>query len=136
MSLLSLTFVWFCLFTILAYFIVRKKIQWLILLISSWIFLLYDDFTIGTLLQVLIVLFSSYGLGILINKHRSKAKIFLILGILIIIGQLFYLKYTNLFIETLNYLFDLKIGLVNRHSVIGISYYSLMMIGYLVDVYR
>ena len=63
------------------------------------------------------------------------------IGIFIILGQLIYLKYSNLFLNTINkvcrlFNFKYKIDLVNKTSLIGISYYSLIMISYLIDIYR
>ena len=143
MNVTSLTFLIFCAITILTYFIVPKKCQWVVLLISSIIFLFYDNFHISTVLQALIVLIPSYFIGLKIEKNinTKKAKKFLILGILIIIAQLIYLRYSNLFVETANYICklfgnDYQFEYIQRNSLIGISYYSLIMISYLVDIYR
>ncbi len=143
MNLVSLTFLIFCVITIFIYFVIPKKYQWIILLISSLIFLFYNNLNIGTIIQALIVLLSTYISGILIDKNlqTKKAKHVLITGILIIVGLLIYLKYTNLFLESLNQIFNLfhidyKFNLVYRNSLIGISYYSLIMISYLIDIYR
>ena len=143
MSLVSLKFLFFCLFVIMVYFITPKKFQWIILLLSSIFFLFYKNFSFFSVLQALIVLITSYFFAIKMyqNKSSKKSKHFLILGITIILSQLFYLKYSNLILITLNHLFnlfniDFNLDLVYRNSLIGISYYSLIMIGYLIDVYR
>ncbi len=143
MVLTSFVFLIFCVITIFIYYIVPKKLQWCILLISSIIFLFWNNFSISTVIQALIVLIPTYILGRLIDKNYNteKAKKFLILGILIILAQLIYLKYTNLFLTTANHIFNLfnieyKFNLIYRNSLIGISYYSLIMISYLVDIYR
>lgn len=143
MVLTSLTFMLFCIVTIIIYFIAPKRIQWMILLISSVIFLFYNNLNINTIIQALLVLISAYIFGILIDKYRDtkKAKIFLIIGILVILINLTYLKYTNLFLISLNHIFNLfdinfHFNLVIRDSLIGISYYSLIMISYLIDIYR
>ena len=96
MSLTSLIFLFFCIITLFIYFIVPKKIQWIVLLISSVIFLFYNNLNISTILQALVVLISTYIFGILIDKYHNtkRAKVFLILGIFIILGQLIiYLIY-------------------------------------------
>ena len=95
MNITSFSFILFCIIVMVIYYIVPKKFQWVILLISSLFF----------------------------------------------IGQLAYLKYTNFLLITLNHIFNLLdieycFDLVNRTSLIGISYYSLIMIGYLIDIYR
>ena len=143
MNLTSFVFLAFCAITIIIYFIVPKKFQWIILLISSIIFLFYDNLHINTIIQALVVLIPSYIIGIKIEKNYNtkKAKRFLILGIIIIIVQLIYLKYTNLFLATANHICNLlkinhQFDFIYRNSLIGISYYSLIMISYLVDIYR
>ncbi len=143
MELTSFVFLMFCLLTILIYFIIPKKFQWFILLISSIVFLFWNNFNISTVIQALIVLIPTYILGIQIEKYSNtkKGKLFLIIGIVIILGQLAYLKYTNLFLTTAKHLLNLinieyKFTPVYRDSLIGISYYSLIMISYLVDIYR
>ncbi len=143
MSLTSLVFLLFCVITVLIYFIVPKKFQWIILLIASIIFLFYDNLHIGTILQALVILIPSYILARKIEKHANtkQGRTLLTIGILIILGQLIYLKYTNLFLATANHIYNLfhinyQFKFVERNSLIGISYYSLIMIGYLVDVYR
>ena len=108
MSLTSLVFLIFCVITLIVYFIAPKKTQWIILLLSSMIFLFWDNFSVETVIQALMVLVPTYILGNLIEKYHDtkKAKGFLILGIFIILGQLIYLKYTNLFLRTANHLFN------------------------------
>lgn len=138
MSLVSLTFGIFCIIVLTIYFIIPKKYQWVVLLISSLLFLFYKNFSLNTVLQALIVIITSYCCGILIEKnHDNKKKnVYLIIGIVIILGLLLYLKYTNLYLTTINYIIGTKYNMVEKNSLIGISYYSLIMISYLVDIYR
>ena len=143
MSLTTFAFALLCFTTIIIYFVVPKKFQWIILLISSVIFLFYDNLHISTIIQALLILIPTYILGRKIeeNYNTKKAKKFLIIGIIIILGQLVYLKYTNLFLATANHIcnlfkIDYQFEFVYRNSLIGLSYYSLIMISYLVDIYR
>ncbi len=125
MILTSFTFIIFCIVSLLIYFIIPKKWQWIALLGSSLFFLFYKNFNIGTLVHILVAFGAAYFSAIFIDEyaHQKQAKWFLIEGILFILGQLMLLKYLNLF---QNFLM----------SPIGISYYSLIMISYIVDVYR
>lgn len=143
MTLTSLVFALFCIIALIIYFIVPKKFQWIVLLTSSLIFLFYDNLHISTVIQALIVVLPTYFLGKEIEKNLStkKSKKLLIVGITIILGQLIYLKYTNLFIATANHICNLfkiqyQFEFIYRNSLIGISYYSLIMISYLIDTYR
>ena len=142
MNLTSFAFLIFAVISIVIYYIVPRKLQWMVLLISSTIFLFYNNFSIYTLIQALLVLITTYVIGLQIdkNKENKRAKYYLWLGIAIIIGLLFYLKYSNLFRVTFNHIFNLfninfQFNWVNRISLIGLSYYSLIMISYLVDIY-
>ncbi len=143
MNLTSLVFLFFYLIIFIIYFIVPKKFQWIILSISSFIFLFYHNLSFATISQALIALLSAYLFGILIEKNleNGKSRKFLLFGIGLILIELIYLKYTNLFISTFNYIVRVfHIGsqqsYIYRNSLIGISYYSLIMISYLIDVYR
>ncbi len=140
MVLTTFTFLLFCVIVLTTYFIVPKKFQWIILTISSLFFLFYKNFNIETLCQATIVLFTAYCTGIAIEKYEDKKK-YLLTGIIVIIGLLIYLKYTNMFLKPLNYLLNIcninySFNLVERTSLIGISYYSLIMVSYIIDVYR
>lgn len=143
MNLMSFSFVIFCVITFLLYYIVPKKFQWIILLVMSTFFLFYKNLSINTILQAALIAFVAYIFGLLIDKNSNKksSAVYLTIGIIIILLELIYLKYTNLFLITFNHIFSLlkinyKFNMVYRNSLIGISYYSLMMIGYLVDIYR
>ncbi len=142
MNLTSLTFLLFCIITLFFYFIVPKKIQWYVLLIASTIFIFYGNLTKFTFLEVLLVLLASYFGARKIDSEKGKKRTYYLLGSIgVILGILFLLKYTNLLLVTFNHLFNLfkvkyKFKLITRNSPIGISYYSLIMIGYLIDVYR
>ncbi len=143
MNLTSFVFLAFCFITLIIYFIVPKKIQWIILLLSSLVFLFYDNFSLFTVFQALLILLVSYFGGRLIEKYRDTKKetVILLCSIAIILGLLIYLKYSNLLIITYNHIITLlgmskKVELVTRVSLIGISYYSLIMISYLIDIHR
>lgn len=137
MSLTSLTFFIFLIITVFLYYILPKKFSYLLLLISSIFFLFYNKPSILNLVYILIIFLTSYFSGIFIekNKGNNKSKTILIVGILVILLELFYLKYTNLIIVPLNSIFNLSIPLSSKITPLGISYYSLMMIGYIVNVY-
>lgn len=143
MILTTFNFLFFAVITILIYFIIPKKLQWLFLLISSFYFLFYKSFSILNLIYVMIILITSWGAGLIIDKFKNKkiVKYVLIISVLIILGELVFLKDSNLFITTINHLCNLmginkQFDLVYRNAPIGISYYSLIMIGYIIDVYR
>ena len=109
MTLISFEFILFCSISLIVFFIVPKKLQWLVILLSSIFFIFYDNFTIGTLIQLILVLLTSYFCGILIDKYTGTKKsiFFLFLGICVLLGQLLYLKYTNFIFTSINHIFNI-----------------------------
>ena len=74
MSLTSFIFIIFCLATIIIYFAIPKRFQWYVLLISSLIFLFYNNLHMETIIQAFVVLIPSYICGRLIEKNYNTPK--------------------------------------------------------------
>ncbi|MDA0978184.1 MAG: hypothetical protein O3B72_06485 [Proteobacteria bacterium] len=55
---------------------------------------------------------------------------------IVILGQLFFFKYFDFFLVNLNWVFNAELGLLNILLPIGISFFSLQTLGYVIDVYR
>lgn len=141
---------------VIFYYVLPKKIRWLVLFIFSIIY--YYIMSKNYLLPIIISGLSIYIGGILINKINDKKincedkelkkkikrkyklykKIILLITVFINIGILLYLKYSNFFAESINTLFGLNIAKPFDKIILplGISYYTLMAISYIVDVYR
>jgi D-alanyl-lipoteichoic acid acyltransferase DltB (MBOAT superfamily) len=117
------------------------KIQNTILLVLCYFIYGFGSF------WLLIIIFTStifnYFSGILLGKKfniRTK-KILLFLSILINLSNLFVFKYFDFFSENITYLlniFGLNIEplLLNIIVIVGISFYTLQVIAYNIDVYR
>lgn len=124
--------------TVAIYFVVPHRHRWLILLIASCLF--YAFFSLKCFLLLIALTMISYICALLIEKYESRARAVLIAGILFNVAALFIFKYLNFFGENLvriarimhwNYSIDaLKLLLP-----IGLSFYSLQIISYLVEVY-
>jgi alginate O-acetyltransferase complex protein AlgI len=78
--------------------------------------------------------------GILIDKYRSdtrKAKLILVLNVVINIGMLVFFKYIDLIIETLRLIPGLSgLETIGVTLPIGISFYTFQTMSYPIDVYR
>lgn len=85
------------------------------------------------ILMVLSILLG-YAEGILIEK-KAGSRLILSGACCIHLMLLFYFKYTDFFIETINTL-GFSIPLANIALPIGISFYTFQILSYLVDVYR
>ena len=161
MSVVSYIFIVFLAVTVLIYYIVPKKIQWWVLLAASVVFYAYsgiDDFLI-----VVGTAFLVYPLTMLMEKNleeqdrllldadkrtarkiktaqKKKRKKYLVLALLIVIGALIVFKVTGFAIENIKrflpYEAIQRIPDWHFPAPLGVSFYSFMMISYLVDVYN
>ncbi len=144
---------------IILYNIMPKKIRPIILLIASYVFY----FLISKKLIIFIILssLSIYLATILMQKmtkeknesmqnaskeerkiikekYKRKKKIILIITIIFNFAFLFYFKYLNFFKHLLQDLFKItgNLKIVKHLAPIGISFYTLQAISYVIDVYN
>lgn len=142
MNLVSASFFLLVAITVVVYYIVPIKNRWIILLLASIGFIMSVN---GLKLAVvmLIAAFATYLLAVLIEKYREKGllpKYMLMVGIVINVGSLIVIKDINFFISIGRRLQ----GFLGKGDIwqyvswmapLGISYYTLTMTGYLLDVY-
>lgn len=165
MSLISVSFLFFCIILILLYFIVPKKIQWTILLLFSGIF--YAMAGIKNVIYILITALSAWASALLIEKidkgtkkyiknnlghinleekklinKKSKAKrrTILVLALLLNIGILCVFKYANFALDQINAVLGsfgsgFSFNYLSLIVPLGISFYTFQTLGYLIDVY-
>ncbi|MEG0177164.1 MAG: MBOAT family O-acyltransferase, partial [Anaerorhabdus sp.] len=125
--------------TLLVYYLCPFKISNLILLVSSMLFYFW-----GEPKYLVIMIFSTlfnYITGIIISKcqiqhDENKAKIVLIISIIINLGVLVLFKYSNFLIENINHVFNGNISSLNIVLPIGISFYTFQTMSYTIDVYK
>ncbi len=133
----SADFMVFLLIIILIYYICPHKIRNYWLLLASWYFYMqWNPVYIFLLLGVTVI---SYLAGIAIE--RNTAHIYLTFNIIIILGILVFFKYFHFGINCLNkFLEAAHIRPISLDFTIllpvGISFFSLQAIGYMIDVYR
>lgn len=95
----------------------------------------YAYFNIGYLPIIIGSILVNFLLYRIMGK-ASKRKIVLALGIIINISVLFYFKYYDFFIESINSLFGTDFLLKHVLLPLGISFFTFQQIGFLVDAYR
>ncbi len=150
MSLTSFSFLVFFSIALLTYYIMPLQYRWFILLQFSILFYLLSVAPY-TMIYLLIGVSSVYFAGNYFGRIRArgdaddgqmpiKAKIIFVCVLLLNIGILAALKYINFFIMNINGLTALlgqTSSIENRDWVasLGISYYTLQLIGYLCDSY-
>ena len=165
MALNSLTFLAFLAVVVLVYYIVPKKIQWVVLLIASYGFYLSSG--LDHVIYIIATTLFTYGAGRLMQSFRDKQKkeiaamgditkeqkrelkkvvakkvrMVQVITVLVNLGVLAYVKYLNFFIEGINNVFslfawDASMPMINVIVPLGLSYYTFNTIGYIVDVGR
>lgn len=140
MNFFSLAFVLFYSITFLIYNAVPYRFKHYILLAASITF--YALFDIKYTLILLFVIVFSYFMALSIEK-RSKCgnpKGWLAIGIILCVFVLVFFKFWNYALVALDRVFGFK-GLAQSGAAailapVGISFFSLEAIGYMVDVYR
>ena len=141
---------------LILYYIIPKKYRWIAIFICSITY--YYLMSKSLIIYALISAISIYVFGLIINKindrkcdsedkelkkefkrkNKTYKKLILSLCLLINIGLLVYLKYSNFLVSSVNSIFGLKLSEPFNKIVLplGISYYTLMAISYITDVYR
>ena len=154
----SIEFIIFLFVLVIAYKLMPKKIKWIVLLIASYVFFAlnsgkYTIFIILSTISIYITALKIDKIGNevsqkvktienkeekkrLKNQAKKKKKIVLTIGILINITMLVVLKYSGFIIGEFNNLFKVNIPVFKFLLPLGISYYTLQAISYIVDVYR
>lgn len=140
MSFLSLTFIVFVLSVFCLYYIVPHALQWVVLLAASLLFyLMFDLRSVIFLLASTAAVFAS---ALYIGGNGSFKKCAAVLGAGMAIFLLAALKYSSFIEEILpdgSIFSGFRTGVIERFSLViplGISFYTLSLLGYLTDVYR
>ena len=136
MSFISFAFMAFLPIAVLVNFIVPAKYRYIWLLIVSMVF--YSTAGIDAVGILLLSIISVYTSGIYIGKKKGMAKLVLFLCLLFNIGILFVFKYLNFFMVILEKvtLGSVEAAHFNMILPLGLSFYILKSVGYLIDVYR
>lgn len=136
MSFCSFEYIIFIPIVFIAYWIVPKKFQWFVILISSYYF--YMNWNIKYSLLMLFVTVVSYGFARLIQKFTKYKKLLLIMSLLLCISCLFFFKYFNFLAECIYNGFGYMGSriVINVILPVGISFYTFQAMSYVIDVYR
>lgn len=134
----SLNYILFLLVTILIYYSISSN-RWrkLFLLIASYYF--YACWNITFLFILLTVTVISFLLGVYFAHHKNKRA--LAFGILSLLLPLLCFKYLNFIFQSVNDIIkligiDISLPIVNIMQPIGISFFTFMAIGYVIDCYK
>jgi len=105
----------------------------ILLLVSSLYFYYYASGNLLFLLLFSIIMnYSFYKFMNYIDKYKN---LILFLSIIANVALLFYFKYIDFFIHSLNYIFSLNLSLENIVFPLAISFFTIQQIAFLVDTY-
>jgi alginate O-acetyltransferase complex protein AlgI len=127
-------------FFLVVYYLVPKRLKNVIILIGSIIFYAWGAprFIFVILGTTAVDFFVVRGMAA--SKPQKQRRLLLLLSLSINLGLLFYFKYSNFFVNNVNYLlhyFGIKeMRWVKLVLPIGISFYTFETITYVVDVYK
>ena len=119
------------------YYITPNRFKNFILFILSLSFYFWGEAKYFVVIIASIVV--DYTIGILIEKYRInklRTKVFLGISIFFNLGILVFFKYSNFFIDNINYIFSSDISNLNLSLPLGISFYTFQTMSYSIDVYR
>ncbi len=106
------------------------------LLCASFFFYGYWDVHYFPLLLGSILINYSLAMQSLHDRHHHRRGLILKLGLGFNLGLLCYFKYTNFFLENVTHLTGLEFSVAKVLLPLGLSFYTLQQIAYLVDVYQ
>ena len=159
MSVATVSYLGFVALSALIYFIIPRKFRWVVLLLSSIVYYLIYDVKLTIWLGITSL--SIYICGLLqerqekqyqrlvsenetdrgtkkqLKKQNSRKKhIYAAFAIAINIGIWFYFKFADLFITSINQTFSTSYSLLHLALPLGISFYTLQGISYVIDAAR
>lgn len=127
---------------IASYFLIRKDLRNILLLIVSLLFYAWGEpkFLLLMLLSIVI----NYYFGLWIHKNReipSKKKVYLVLAVICNLSFLVFFKYANFLVNNINSILgfmNISGGISIRKITlpIGISFFTFQGMSYAIDVYR
>ena len=161
----SYNFIGFLLILFIAYYIIPKRLQWMLLLVANFVFYSFSGW--DNVAFITITILSTYFVSIKIyklysiqeaflkeNKQalsreekkeykakiKSRQKTLLLICLILNLGILAVLKYTNFALANVNSVMRMfgkvELPFLNLLLPMGISFYTFQSVGYIVDVYR
>lgn len=138
MSIISFEFYTLIAFTLLVYWVCPQKVRYVILLLTSCIFVWNaNDKNYIPCFLMAVMIGIAYGAGVTMekcNEKESMRRVIVTVAVILEAGMLVWLKdivFFNLMILRFGGNFQIKTLL----APLGISYFALSLIGYILDVY-
>jgi len=121
---------------LLIYFIVPKKIKNAIMILASFAFFAWGEIKYIGIMLILAVMDYFCGKGIDKAEDKSKKKFYLMFDVVVNLLILFFFKYADFIISSINSVTGLSIPLLHIPLPIGVSFNTFQSLSYIIDVYR
>ena len=126
---------------LLLYFVLPKKLSWVMLLLASYYF--YISWNVELIYLIVFTTLISWISAMLIERTKKQCvkKLFLVFTLVMCLGVLFFYKYFNFLsdsvVEVLK-VFGIGADPFNLDLIlpVGISFYTFQTLSYVIDVYR
>ena len=134
----SIEFFLFSLVVFPTYFILPKKLRWILLLAASLFF--YGFWKVEYLGLIFLSAVTDFFCARKMSEtdDNKKRKLFLWLSLSVNLGVLGLFKYFNFFLDTINDITGNPVGFSSLNLILpmGISFYTFQTLAYTIDVYR
>ena len=117
------------------YYLCNDKLKNLVLLFASLFFYAWGEPQYVFLMIGSIVCNYIFGLKVSSNNKKEQ-KLWLIISVIFNISLLGIFKYSNFFIENINYIFNINLNISAIALPLGISFFTFQTMSYVIDVYR
>ena len=125
--------------TLALYYLAPPKLKNTVLFLCSLVFYCWGEVRFFPVMLALILINYLCGLGLeRFDRNRTARLVLLLIALAGSLGMLFYFKYANFVLSSLNALFGTSFASIPGISVLplGISFYTFQTLSYTIDVYR
>ena len=125
--------------TLALYYLAPPKLKNTVLFLCSLVFYCWGEVRFFPVMLALILINYLCGLGLeRFDRNRTARLVLLLIALAGSLGMLFYFKYANFVLSSLNALFGTSFAAIPGISVLplGISFYTFQTMSYSIDVYR
>lgn len=132
----SIHFIQYIFVVLPLYYLVPNRLKWIILLLASYYF--YMCWNYEYLILILFTTITSYITAIKIyrSERSDVRKFYLWLSVISSLGVLFFFKYFNFFLDSINIITSNNFDALTILLPVGISFYTFQTLSYTIDVYK
>ena len=125
--------------TLALYYLAPPRLKNTVLFLCSLLFYCWGEVRFFPVMLALILINYLCGLGMgRFDQNKTARRVLLVVALVGSLGMLFYFKYANFVLESINALLGTNFAPIQGISVLplGISFYTFQTLSYSIDVYR